>query len=128
LFLYVLYTETNQPKPDVSSEPSPATTDTARNNVNIAEAGASYGNHARHTAAISPQFKVTAQNFPNIDSRQFSLNDLKRITNDFNNTIGIGGFGRVFLGMLEDGYQVAVKMISHTSAQGTKEFLAEVII
>uniref|UniRef100_A0A3N7G976 non-specific serine/threonine protein kinase n=1 Tax=Populus trichocarpa TaxID=3694 RepID=A0A3N7G976_POPTR len=38
----------------------------------------------------------------------------------------IGGFGKVYLGNLKDGRQVAVKLLSQSSRQGYKEFLAEV--
>lgn len=62
------------------------------------------------------------------ENRQFSHNDLKRITNNFRHNIGTGGFGSVYVGSLENGNQVAVKIRSHSSTQGVKEFLAEVII
>ena len=51
---------------------------------------------------------------------------LKMITNGFERVLGQGGFGRVYDGFLEDGTQVAVKLRSHSSNQGVKEFLAEV--
>ncbi|KAF3325232.1 protein kinase [Carex littledalei] len=84
-----------------------------------------YGNYNRWAAPISPQLEAAEQVFPNIDNRQFSYNDLKRITNSFKNNIGIGGFGCVYFGLLESQFQVAVKMRSHLSTQGVKEFLAE---
>jgi hypothetical protein len=62
----------------------------------------------------------------NLENRQFTYNDLMRITNSFQCNIGTGGFGSVYVGNLEDGTQVAVKMRSHSSSQGVKEFLAEV--
>ncbi|KAJ1701179.1 hypothetical protein LUZ63_000958 [Rhynchospora breviuscula] len=58
-------------------------------------------------------------------NRQFSYNDIKRITNKFENNIGTGGYGSVYFGLLEDGVQVAVKVRSHSSKQGIKEFSAE---
>ncbi|KAG8049015.1 hypothetical protein GUJ93_ZPchr0009g490 [Zizania palustris] len=58
-------------------------------------------------------------------NRQFTYKDLKLITANFKEEIGQGGFGSVFLGYLEDGSPVAVKMCSKTSSQGDKEFLAE---
>lgn len=48
------------------------------------------------------------------------------MTSNFKEEIGKGGFGTVFLGYLEDGTPVAVKMCSKTSSEGDKEFLAEV--
>lgn len=61
-----------------------------------------------------------------LDNRQFTYKELKTLTNDFKKDIGKGGFGTVYLGHLEDGTPVAVKMRSQSSAQGIKEFLGEV--
>jgi predicted Ser/Thr protein kinase len=60
------------------------------------------------------------------ENRRFSYKELKRITNNFNTTIGRGGFGLVYAGRLENGASVAVKMRSEKSSQGNTEFLAEV--
>ena len=48
------------------------------------------------------------------------------MTGNFENIIGEGGFGKVYHGELNDGTQVAVKLLSHSSKQGFKEFLSEV--
>lgn len=58
----------------------------------------------------------------------FSLKDLKSATRNFNmmNCIGRGGFGPVYKGNLKDGSQVAIKMLSAESKQGTSEFLTEI--
>jgi predicted Ser/Thr protein kinase len=48
------------------------------------------------------------------------------VTDGFRQEIGKGGFGSVYLGSLEDGTQVAVKLRSESSNQGVQEFLAEV--
>lgn len=61
-----------------------------------------------------------------LENRNFTYKELEKITKRFTNVLGRGGFGSVFLGCLEDGTQVAVKMRSQTSSQGAKEFLAEV--
>ncbi|XP_074560497.1 putative leucine-rich repeat receptor-like protein kinase At2g19210 [Curcuma longa] len=62
-----------------------------------------------------------------LENREFTYSELERITNNFKNIIGKGAFGTVYHGLLEDGTQVAVKLRSQSSSQGTKEFLAEVL-
>ena len=59
-----------------------------------------------------------------LENREFSYRELKHITNNFSQEIGKGGFGAVFLGYLENGNPVAVKVRSESSSQGSKEFLA----
>ncbi|CAH8361806.1 unnamed protein product [Eruca vesicaria subsp. sativa] len=51
--------------------------------------------------------------------------EVLRMTNNFERVLGKGGFGTVYHGNLDDA-QVAVKMLYHSSAQGYKEFKAEV--
>ncbi|KAI5019610.1 hypothetical protein ZWY2020_044498 [Hordeum vulgare] len=60
-----------------------------------------------------------------LESRRFTYKELEMITNNFQRVLGRGGFGYVYDGFLEDGTQVAVKLRSHSSSQGVKEFLAE---
>jgi Protein tyrosine and serine/threonine kinase len=62
----------------------------------------------------------------NFNKKQFSYEELKNITNNFSETIGIGGFGKVFKGRLRDGTDVAVKVRSESSSQGFQQFLNEV--
>ncbi|XP_039797979.1 L-type lectin-domain containing receptor kinase SIT2-like isoform X1 [Panicum virgatum] len=61
---------------------------------------------------------------------RFSYKDLFYATEGFKNKnlLGIGGFGRVYKGVLpKSKVMVAVKKISHNSKQGMKEFVAEVV-
>ena len=50
------------------------------------------------------------------------------MTNNLQRPLGEGGFGVVYHGDLNDSQQVAVKLLSQSSAQGYKEFKAEVWI
>lgn len=49
------------------------------------------------------------------------------MTNNFQVVLGKGGFGVVYQGFLNN-EQAAVKVLSHSSAQGYKEFKAEVFV
>lgn len=60
-----------------------------------------------------------------IKRQQFTYSEVLSITNKFERVIGEGRFGTVYHGYL-NGDEVAVKMLSRPSAQGFKEFLAEV--
>ena len=57
--------------------------------------------------------------------RQYSYSDIVHITNNFERTIGKGGFGAVYFGCIGDTL-VAVKMLSASSLQGHQQFQAEV--
>ncbi|XVE88784.1 hypothetical protein DITRI_Ditri19aG0096700 [Diplodiscus trichospermus] len=58
-------------------------------------------------------------------NRPFTYSEIARITGNFKKEIGKGGFGKVFLGHLNDDTAVAVKLLSSSSKQGYKEFQAE---
>ncbi|XP_031268682.1 putative leucine-rich repeat receptor-like protein kinase At2g19210 [Pistacia vera] len=58
-------------------------------------------------------------------TRRYKYSNLVRFTNNFERTIGKGGFGTVYHGYLDD-TQVAVKMLSQSSVQGYKQFKAEI--
>ncbi|KAI4305448.1 hypothetical protein L6164_028813 [Bauhinia variegata] len=73
---------------------------------------------------------MTVERDPNdilvkIQKRQYSYFDVLNITNNFERIIGKGGFGTVYHGSIDD-IEVAVKMLSPSSAQGYQQFQAEV--
>ncbi|KAK2352999.1 putative LRR receptor serine/threonine-protein kinase [Trifolium repens] len=55
----------------------------------------------------------------------FSYTEILNITDNFKTIIGEGGFGKVYLGVLQNDTQVAVKILSPSSMQGYKEFQSE---
>ncbi|KAK7245498.1 hypothetical protein RIF29_40344 [Crotalaria pallida] len=56
---------------------------------------------------------------------QYTYSEVLDITNNFEMVIGKGGFGIVYSGKMKDGRQVAVKMLSPSSSQGSTEFQTE---
>ncbi|KAE8723218.1 Serine/threonine-protein kinase PBS1 [Hibiscus syriacus] len=61
-------------------------------------------------------------------TRFLQYEELKEATNNFApaSTLGEGGFGRVFKGVLTDGTAVAIKRLISGGPQGNREFLVEV--
>ncbi|XP_010501246.1 PREDICTED: probable LRR receptor-like serine/threonine-protein kinase At1g56140 isoform X2 [Camelina sativa] len=59
----------------------------------------------------------------------FTYSELKSATQDFDssNKLGEGGFGPVYKGKLNDGREVAVKLLSVGSRQGKGQFVAEIV-
>ncbi|XP_020413183.1 probable LRR receptor-like serine/threonine-protein kinase At1g05700 [Prunus persica] len=57
--------------------------------------------------------------------RKFTKSEIDKITSN-STLIGRGGFGEVYHGTLEDGTQVAVKILNLSSSQGSEEFQNEV--
>ncbi|KAE8729088.1 putative leucine-rich repeat receptor-like serine/threonine-protein kinase [Hibiscus syriacus] len=55
-------------------------------------------------------------------NRKFTYSKVLKITDNFVTVLGRGGFGTVFLGCL-DNTQVAVKMLSKSSVQGSKDHM-----
>ncbi|XP_010678455.2 probable receptor-like protein kinase At5g61350 [Beta vulgaris subsp. vulgaris] len=60
--------------------------------------------------------------------RFFSFNELQDACNNFdeNVVIGVGGFGKVYMGQLDDGTKVAIKRGNPQSEQGINEFQTEI--
>lgn len=61
-----------------------------------------------------------------VSIQAFTLEYLEVATEKYKTLIGEGGFGSVYRGTLDDGQEVAVKVRSATSTQGTREFDNEV--
>ncbi|KAH0894402.1 hypothetical protein HID58_056831 [Brassica napus] len=60
------------------------------------------------------------------NKRSFTYEEVTVMTNNFERTLGEGGFGVVYHGNLNGNEQVAVKVLSQSSAQGYKKFKTEV--
>ncbi|XP_043692846.1 probable receptor-like protein kinase At4g39110 [Telopea speciosissima] len=60
--------------------------------------------------------------------RRFSFSELQEATKNFNQkaVIGVGGFGNVYLGFVDNGTKVAVKRGNQQSEQGINEFQTEI--
>ncbi|KAF3785519.1 putative LRR receptor-like serine/threonine-protein kinase [Nymphaea thermarum] len=59
-------------------------------------------------------------------SHCFTLAEIETATGKFVKKVGSGGFGSVFYGKLNDGKEIAVKVLSANSYQGKREFSNEV--
>lgn len=61
-------------------------------------------------------------------ARFFPYSELKKATNNFNesNEIGSGGYGKVYRGIISSGEQVAIKRAQGNSMQGATEFKTEI--
>ncbi|KAF7003972.1 LOW QUALITY PROTEIN: hypothetical protein CFC21_019237 [Triticum aestivum] len=59
-----------------------------------------------------------------------SFEDVVAATNNFSdsNQIGMGGFGKVYKGMIDGGKEVAIKRLSEGSRQGIEEFKNEIVL
>ncbi|XP_059626119.1 receptor-like serine/threonine-protein kinase ALE2 isoform X2 [Cornus florida] len=60
--------------------------------------------------------------------KTFALAHLEKATEKFSSRrfLGEGGFGRVYYGIMEDGTEVAVKLLTRDNQNGDREFMAEV--
>lgn len=60
--------------------------------------------------------------------KTFLLSELEKATNRFSSerVLGEGGYGRVYLGILDNGDEVAVKLLTRKEQNGDREFIGEV--
>uniref|UniRef100_A0A5B7A965 Protein kinase domain-containing protein n=1 Tax=Davidia involucrata TaxID=16924 RepID=A0A5B7A965_DAVIN len=73
--------------------------------------------------------RTNASSLPEELCRHFSIPEIRTATNNFDekNVIGVGGFGKVFKGCIDDGdTKVAIKRLSPGSKQGLHEFMTEI--
>ena len=73
--------------------------------------------------------RTKASSLPDEVCRNFSLDDIRIATNNFNEEliIGRGGFGNVYKGLIDDGTMaVAIKRLNPESRQGAQEFKTEI--
>ncbi|WOL06826.1 putative leucine-rich repeat receptor-like protein kinase [Canna indica] len=91
----------------------------AKKAINLNNPFASWGSAGGEDAGDAPQLRL---------ARCFSLEEMKKFTDDFSedNKIGSGGYGKVYKGMLSDGQIVAIKRSQKDSTQGGLEFKTEV--
>jgi hypothetical protein len=86
--------------------------------------------HSSGSCSLGPEKSpVTSTGYAlNLPLSAFSYEELAMATNGFSaaNFLGEGGFGRVYKGVLPNGKVVAIKQMKSDSAQGEREFRAEV--
>ncbi|KAL3617954.1 hypothetical protein CASFOL_038275 [Castilleja foliolosa] len=60
--------------------------------------------------------------------RYFTLNEIRAATKNFDEKaiVGVGGFGKVYLGEIENGMKLAIKRGNPSSSQGINEFQTEI--
>lgn len=93
--------------------------------------------HGGNSHSIASKFSTVSResgtgsyvsSVPSDLGRQFTFMEISEITNNFDEArvLGVGGFGKVYEGVLEDGTKVAVKRGNPSSDQGVKEFQTEI--
>ncbi|KAK9065264.1 hypothetical protein SSX86_016647 [Deinandra increscens subsp. villosa] len=79
----------------------------------------------KHKTEDDINIEAFVMSYGSLSTRRYTYNDIKRMTNNFLDKLGQGGFGTVFKGKLSDGRIVAVKVLNSSKANG-QEFINEV--
>ncbi|KAB1211223.1 hypothetical protein CJ030_MR6G021587 [Morella rubra] len=66
------------------------------------------------------------RSYGSIAPRRYTYAEVKKLTTSFKDKVGQGGFGVVYKGTLDDGRDVAVKVLNETKGNG-EEFINEVV-
>ncbi|KAL3754176.1 hypothetical protein ACJRO7_001425 [Eucalyptus globulus] len=82
-------------------------------------------NEKRRDKAFQLKIESFLQDYEALKPTRYSYNDIKRITNDFEEKLGQGAYGTVYKGKLSDEIFVAVKMLDNSFGNG-EEFINEV--
>ncbi|CAN6228784.1 unnamed protein product [Urochloa humidicola] len=79
------------------------------------------------TSSSTASFASTIGTCPST-VKTFTIAELEKATENFNfgKIIGEGGYGRVYRGIIEDGVEVAVKLLTRKHQNRDREFIAEV--
>ncbi|KAF6158720.1 hypothetical protein GIB67_040234 [Kingdonia uniflora] len=94
-----------------------------------------YGNsltsHNNSKSTISGKSSHTSSHLSTLAAglcRHFALGEIKQGTKNFDesNVIGVGGFGKVYKGVVDGGTKVAIKRANPSSEQGVHEFRTEI--
>ncbi|XP_006842574.2 probable LRR receptor-like serine/threonine-protein kinase At1g06840 isoform X1 [Amborella trichopoda] len=83
--------------------------------------------HTRYHHGISSKHLLSKSPIKVDGVKDFTYEEMVLATNNFSRStqVGLGGYGRVYKGLLADGTVVAIKRAEEGSLQGQKEFLTE---
>ncbi|WVZ72165.1 hypothetical protein U9M48_020670 [Paspalum notatum var. saurae] len=73
-----------------------------------------------------PNIEEMLKGYDSLVPKRYKYAELKKITRSFKDKLGEGGYGLVFRGNLEDGREVAVKLLKGSKGNG-QEFVNEVV-
>ncbi|XP_042416081.1 receptor-like protein kinase ANXUR1 [Zingiber officinale] len=87
------------------------------------------GNSYTGSSTVSGK-STTSSHLSNLaaNCRYFSFPEIKKATKSFDESlvIGVGGFGKVYKGIIDEGTKVAIKRSNPSSEQGVNEFQTEI--